>query len=135
MKPWTLDLGRWTFLAPPLLALALLAGCGRGTAAAPADTLTLALDSNPTTLDPRLATDAVSYRLTQLLYVPLVRSDPRGDFVPDLAEGWEFPDHRTVVFTLRRGVRFHHGREVTSADVQYTFDSIQIGRASCRERV
>jgi peptide/nickel transport system substrate-binding protein len=113
------------FLLASLLALASLAGCGQGTAAAPRPSLTLALDANPTTLDPRLATDAVSYRLTQLLYVQLVRADPRGDFVPDLAERWEFPDDRTVAFTLRRGVRFHHGREVTAADVRHTFDSIR----------
>ena len=117
--------GRRSLAAAALLAAALLPGCRQGTAAAPGDTLTLALDSNPTALDPRLATDAVSHRLTQLLYAPLVQSDARGDFVPDLAERWEFPDDRTVVFTLRRGVRFHHGREVTSADVQYTFDSIR----------
>ncbi len=118
-------LGLWTFFVAAVLALALLPGCGQGTGAAPRDTLTLALDSNPTTLDPRLATDAVSYRLTQLLYAPLVHADVQGDFVPDLAERWELPDDRTVVFTLRRGVRFHHGPEVTAADVQYTFDSIR----------
>lgn len=117
--------GRRSLAAAALLAAALLPGCGQGSAAAPRDTLTLALDSNPTTLDPRLATDAVSYRLTQLLYVPLVQAEPRGDFVPDLAEAWESPDDRTVVFHLRRGVRFHHGPEVTAEDVRYTFDSIR----------
>ena len=124
-RRWTLDVGRWTFLGAFLLALGPLAGCGQGTAGAPRDSLTLALDSNPTTLDPRLATDAVSNRLTQLLYLQLVRADPHGDFVPDLAERWEFPDDRTVVFTLRRGVRFHHGAEITAADVRYTFESMR----------
>ena len=124
-RRWTLDIRRWTCLGAFLLALGPLAGCGQGTAGAPRDSLTLALDSNPTTLDPRLATDAVSNRLTQLLYLQLVRADPRGDFVPDLAERWEFPDDRTVVFTLRRGVRFLHGGEVTAADVRYTFDSMR----------
>lgn len=113
----------WLIVA--LCGLALLPGCRQGSAAAPAHPLTLGLDSNPTTLDPRLATDAVSHRLTQLLYTPLIRGDPRGEFLPDLAERWEFRDDRTVVFHLRRGVRFHHGPEVTSADVRYTFESIQ----------
>lgn len=118
--------GRWWTLAlAGLLALAPSPGCGRGPAAAQEDVLTLALDSNPTALDPRLATDAVSQRLTQLLYAALVRPNPHGDFAPDLAERWETPDDRTVVFYLRRGVRFHHGPELTAADVQYTFDSLR----------
>jgi peptide/nickel transport system substrate-binding protein len=108
-----------------LAALASLPACGRGTAAAPEPALTLALDTNPTTLDPRLATDAVSFRMTQLLYAPLVHTEPNGDVAPDLAERWETPDDRTVVFHLRRGVRFHHGPEVTSEDVRYTFETIR----------
>lgn len=122
---YSLEIGHSIFVIGTLLALLLAPACGRRTTAAPPDTLTMALDTNPTSLDPRLATDAVSHRLTQLLYVSLVQSDPHGEFVPHLAERWEFPDDRTVVFHLRRGVRFHHGPELTSADVQYTFDSIR----------
>ncbi len=49
--------------------------------------------------------------------------------VPDLAERWEMPSKRTYVFHLRKGVRFHnrppvHGREFTSADVKFTFETI-----------
>ena len=46
---------------------------------------------------------------------------------PDLAERWEEPDDTTVVFHLRRGVRWHNkppvnGRELTAEDVKFTFD-------------
>ena len=35
---------------------------------------------------------------------------------PDLAESWETPDPLTYIFHLRRGVQFHDGRSLTSAD-------------------
>jgi len=46
---------------------------------------------------------------------------------PDLAERWEEPDDTTVVFHLRRGVRWHNkppvnGRELTAEDVKFTYD-------------
>src|SRR6266446_4340456 len=46
---------------------------------------------------------------------------------PDLAERWEEPDDTTVVFHLRRGVRWHNkppvnGRELTADDVKFTYD-------------
>ena len=45
-------------------------------------------------------------------------------FHGDLAESWSTPDALTYVFHLRRGVRFHDGRALTSADVKATFDFI-----------
>jgi peptide/nickel transport system substrate-binding protein len=54
---------------------------------------------------------------------------PPGTFAvePDLAERWEEPDDTTVVFYLRRGVRWHNkppvnGRELTAEDVKFTYD-------------
>jgi len=38
--------------------------------------------------------------------------------VPSLAESWEFStDHKQLTLKLRQGVRFHTGRELTSADI------------------
>lgn len=82
------------------------------------------IETMPTNLDPRIGTDAVSQRLDSLIFSSLVELDaqriPRGD----LAEKWETPDPVTYIFHLRRGVKFHDGRPLTSADVKYTFDSI-----------
>lgn len=49
--------------------------------------------------------------------------------IPDLAERWEMPNNTTYIFHLRKGVRFHNrppvnGRELTSADVKFTFETI-----------
>jgi peptide/nickel transport system substrate-binding protein len=109
----------------PLLVLLLLcfsASCGRDNL--PPDTMVIAMESDPTNLDPRLATDAASSRLVQLIFSGLVRQDEKGLILPDLAEKWEVPDPLTYRFTLRRGVRFHDGSPLTSEDVKYTFASI-----------
>ena len=45
--------------------------------------------------------------------------------VPALAERWEISDDLlTYTFYLRRGVKFHHGREVTVHDVKYSFERL-----------
>ncbi len=41
--------------------------------------------------------------------------------IPKVAERLDHPDPLTYVATLRRGVKFHDGHELTSADVVYTF--------------
>src|SRR5262245_61608113 len=40
------------------------------------------------------------------------------DIRPALAEKWEQPNPTTYVFHLRRGVKFHNGRELTAEDVK-----------------
>jgi peptide/nickel transport system substrate-binding protein len=90
----------------------------------PSNTLVVAIESSPMTLDPRFATDAYSERITQLLYSSLVRVDAAFQVVPELAVTWSQPDPLTYRFILRRGVKFHNGLELTADDVRYTFESI-----------
>ncbi|HSQ19074.1 MAG TPA: ABC transporter substrate-binding protein, partial [Blastocatellia bacterium] len=61
----------------------------------------------------------------QLIYDTLVVKNEKFEFVPSLAERFEeSDDHKTFTFHLREGVRFHNGKQLTSADVKYTFDSL-----------
>ncbi|MFQ5839961.1 MAG: ABC transporter substrate-binding protein [Candidatus Methylomirabilales bacterium] len=87
--------------------------------------LVIGIATDPTTLDPRVATDAVSLHLTELIFSSLVRTDAGLRVIPDLAERWEQPDPRTYIFALRSNVRFHHGPEVTADDVRYTYESLR----------
>ncbi|MGH0053949.1 MAG: ABC transporter substrate-binding protein, partial [Sphaerochaetaceae bacterium] len=40
---------------------------------------------------------------------------------PGLAESWEMIDDTTIIFNLRKGVKFHNGQEMTAEDVAFTF--------------
>jgi peptide/nickel transport system substrate-binding protein len=62
-------------------------------------------------------------------YNTLMRVDPTDrsgtKIVSDLAESWAMSkDGRTYTFKLRRGVKFHDGSEMTSADVKASYDKI-----------
>ena len=115
--------GQWRAGLSLIGCLALVGPAPAVSAAARA--VVVGLDSNPTNLDPRFATDAVSSRLTQILYSPLVRMDEAGRVVPDLAERLEPLDDRTWRITLRKGVRFHDGSDLGAEDVKAILDSIR----------
>lgn len=101
---------------------------GAGQAGQPAgkgpQILLIANDQEPVGLDPAKNPAASSLRIMEKLYNGLTRLNENMEVVPDLAEKWEVPDPTTYVFTLRQGVKFHNGRELTSADVKYTFERI-----------
>ncbi len=56
------------------------------------------------------------------MYESLIEWDAKLNERPALATGWKVVDARTIDFTLRRGVKFHNGKEVTAADCKYSFD-------------
>jgi peptide/nickel transport system substrate-binding protein len=105
-------------------ALVALVGCGPSPPPArPADnSLTVALESAPIHLDPRIAADQASSRVFELAMNGLVTKDENGNFVPDLAESWEFLDGgKRWRFHQRRDVRFHDGSAFDAADVVFTY--------------
>ncbi|HEY7790440.1 MAG TPA: ABC transporter substrate-binding protein [Vicinamibacterales bacterium] len=104
-----------------VLVAALLAACG-GSPSYPGY-LTVAVDSAPNNLDPRVGTDAISQKISQLVFDTLLDLDDSMRVVPGLAESWTTPTPTTYVVKLRHGVRFQDGHELTSADVVYTFQS------------
>lgn len=87
--------------------------------------LVIALESAPIHLDPRLGSDVASGRAYELMLNGLVTKDINGNFIPELAESWEILDQGARYrFHLRSGVRFHDGREFSSRDVAWTFNSM-----------
>jgi peptide/nickel transport system substrate-binding protein len=60
------------------------------------------------------------------LYDSIVLIDANGRVAPQLAESWSFSkDARNMTLQLRRGVRFHSGREMDSSDVVYSVKFVQ----------
>ncbi|GAC1621298.1 MAG: peptide-binding protein [Candidatus Acidiferrum sp.] len=117
------QLRRFATLAIILPFAFILASCSKPPAFDPTS-LTFLIESNPTNLDPRYATDAQSAHIDALLFNSLVSRDEQMNFHGDLADSWDTPDPLTYIFHLHPGVRFHDGRTLTSADVKATFDFI-----------
>src|SRR3989449_7605686 len=92
-------------------------------AAAPAQNLVVQVAAEPPGLDltatPASATAAVVFYNVQ---ESLVKVDRHGKIVPWLAERWHTADNKNYTFFLKRGVRFHNGRELRAADVKFVID-------------
>ena len=59
--------------------------------------------------------------VSQQIFDGLVRLDNDLNIVPDLAEYWDISEGgRCYTFYLRKGVRFHDGRELTAGDVEFS---------------
>ena len=81
-----------------------------------------ALAHDPATLDPAFVTDIYSRTVVRQIFNGLVQFDAHLKPIPAIAEFWETSrDGLTWTFTLRQGVKFHHGREVTAQDFVYSF--------------
>jgi peptide/nickel transport system substrate-binding protein len=100
-----------------------LSGCSHPTKFDPAN-LTFLIEANPVNLDPRFAADGQSQRLDGLIFSSLLAREAQMNLHGDLAESWSTPDPLTYVFHLKPNVKFHDGRPLTSADVEFTFEFI-----------
>ncbi len=89
--------------------------------------VTVALPESFTTLDTltTTASDSAAERVRNLMFNSLVKKDANFDYVGELAkEITTSEDGKIITFHLRDGVKFHNGKELTSADVKYTFDKL-----------
>lgn len=77
------------------------------------------------TLIPMLAADSASHEISSKIFNGLVKYDKNLNLVGDLAESWEVSaDGLTITFKLRRGVKWHDGKEFTAADVHFGYETI-----------
>ena len=110
-------------LAGLLLASALLFGACRPDRD-PRE-LVVAVDAPVKDLDPRLATDGPSARLSRMVFRGLTQVDPHGNPALDLAARLtEDGDPLTIVVDLQPGVRWHDGAPLTARDVAFTYQSV-----------
>jgi len=78
------------------------------------------------TLDPAIGYDWQNWSMIKSLFDGLMDYEPgTTNLKPDLAESYEIsPDGQTFTFKLRKGVKFHNGREMTAEDVKYSLDRV-----------
>jgi peptide/nickel transport system substrate-binding protein len=105
-----------------LVALAAVATLSLPIGAAHAQTrggnAIVAITQAPPTLDAQITTIQAARHINLHIYETLYARDENGKPVPDLAEGVSISaDGKTYTFPLRKGVKFHNGKAMTSADV------------------
>ncbi|MGW0878348.1 ABC transporter substrate-binding protein [Streptomyces sp. NPDC002671] len=86
-------------------------------ASGPLPSITWSLYAEPYTLDYALAYDYPPNTVLANVCEQLMRVTPDMKIEPGLAEKFDRPDPRTLVYTLRPGVKFHDGTVMTADDV------------------
>lgn len=95
------------------------------TEAAPAkDTLIVAINGQPSRLQPQQPVGRLNEIVNALIFDALTTRDQEGNLVPALAESWDLIDETTWEFKLRSGVTFHNGDPLTSEDVKFTYEQL-----------
>ena len=88
-------------------------------------TVTIAVQqiANSASLEPLREQSNVGQRAFSFLFETLIMQNLMAQLeaVPGLAESWKRIDARTVEFSLRKGVKFHNGDEMTADDVVFTY--------------
>jgi peptide/nickel transport system substrate-binding protein len=116
-----------------LVATALvLAACGGGSGDDSSDggdgggsggSLLIGTTDKITTIDPAGSYDNGSFAVMNQVY-PFLMNTPYGspEVEPDIAESAEFTGPNEYTVTLKPGLTFANGNELTSSDVKFTFD-------------
>ena len=101
-------------------------GCGGSSPASPTATgdkgkkkdLKVGLTAAPPTIDMHKTTATLTQQVGWHIFEYLVTLDSKYNVVPSLAEKIEVsPDGKTFTFPLRKGLKFHNGKDLTADDV------------------
>ncbi len=87
--------------------------------------LKIGVNQDAVGFDPHLTNSTASYHVIEHIYSGLLRFNEKLEIQPDLATEYSAPDPTTYVFKLRKGVKFHNGREMKAEDVKYSLNRIK----------
>lgn len=88
-------------------------------------TLNLSISSNPSRINPILASDSASSEIAGWIFNGLFKYDKDGKVVNDLASSYKFIDDTTLQISLKQNVLWHDGVKLTSDDIIYTYNQIK----------
>jgi len=87
-----------------------------------AQTLTIGVGAAVTSIDPHYHNLAPNLSMGMHIFDRLVERDARARTYPGLAESWTALSETVWEFRLRRGVKWHDGRDFTADDVVFTLE-------------
>lgn len=74
-------------------------------------------------MNPLVRTRSTEQSIRDLMFESLLAIDRKGEIQPNLAESWEISQDGIVyTFKLRKGVKFHNGKEMTAKDAKFAID-------------
>ena len=82
------------------------------------------LPNEITTFDPSLSTQYIGGHILSNVHAGLLTIDSSGNVAPGIAKSWHLTENNTWVFNLRRGAKFHNGREITAEDIKYNYERL-----------
>jgi peptide/nickel transport system substrate-binding protein len=85
------------------------------------------------TMDPHLSGSKIDRQIYHNIFEPLVTLDNKLGVKPGLAESWTQPDNKTIVFKLRRGVKFHDGSDFNAEAAKFNFTRMKTEPKSVRK--
>jgi peptide/nickel transport system substrate-binding protein len=86
--------------------------------------LKVALNQEANTIDPHKSRDIAGTQIKSMVYSQLMKYGRDLQIVPDLALRYDNPDPTTYVFSLRQGVKFHDGADLTADDVVASYERV-----------
>ncbi len=90
------------------------------------ETLVVGMPGDPRALDPHRTNDQPSARVMKQIYDTLFYQTPDLEITTNgLVDSYEVISDTEYRFTLRQGVQFHNGDELTASDVQFTFERMR----------
>lgn len=84
--------------------------------------ITIAVSTEPSTLDGQVANDRNARVVTGNLFESLIKRDRQAQLTPGLATSWSSVDESTWEFTLRDGVVYHDGSPFTAESAAYSIN-------------
>ena len=89
-------------------------------------TLTVGVIADHSTLDPAFSLTQIDISIIEQAYDNLIMVREDLSFKPELATSWEANDDlSSYTFHLRKGVKFHNGKEFNAEDVLFTFNRLK----------
>lgn len=88
------------------------------------DSLVFAVPSEPTTMDPLMAAERITYLPVHAIHDTFLAEDANGKIIGHLVESWEISeDGKVYTMKMREGVKFHKGQDLTVEDMIFSLQT------------
>ncbi len=95
-------------------------------AAPQASEIRIGFTTDALTLDPANHRNRETETIIRNLYDGILTRDADMKIVPEIAQSWAQTSPTTFEFTIRKGIKFHDGSDLTVEDIKFTLDRLTV---------